>query len=822
MDDKEKEKFGVIIDKNDQNKDDQSSVAPTPDTKQEVTPSNEETSTTSENIQPEGDKINENISKEDNSNENDNNKEQEVKSESPLVENTTQRTEEKKEHQVIHKKDGRLHIYVRQDKYKGELKSKNWVGRLYIDGKQKISSSGTPDLEKAIPILEKWFDDVHAQKEKEQKELEQKSTQETDKQTQPQNLETTSKETIATDTTLQTKKDDVPLQETVNKEAVETKTELENNTSLNQTEITNSEEQSKVKNFLNKFKDIKFKAPSFGKKDSSSPKMSFNKNKVKEKFNNFLKSRLGKKTAQGEEIVGVEITNKEIRLTQISSNKANQWVLERFYVHPINLPEDAAIVDHEQKVGDELNVALQKSKITTPNAAIAIPVTNAIIRVVTAPLMNDEELKKAIDTNSLWENLVQLTDNLDDYSIFHQVINRNSKDNTMDILFVASKLSDVNAYSAIAKKAGLNPVIIDVKCFTLKNAHDNSKFKTITEKNASAILEIGLEENYLMIIHNNTPIITDVFLRQPEKDLMNSIDGGAVNNESDAVIRRYAMQIKQALADYEGKYESKITNLQIVSSLKNIQHIIPSFKKNLPNLGFNLFDPLDGVAIPSYNAEKTTLENRSNLASVLGLAYRKLDVFGYYKFVTAVKNINLLPNREAIRQKGRLKFLSGFAAKGLAGGIAALYLILIVLSFFQYNSNKDKLVNFDQVQMEYDQENAKFSKLIKRKREIDKSLELGKQISSNQIESYRALAQITRSVPLRVNFTKMKFDGTNTVIIEGVAFSDQDILNFISNLNAKPLIEQASLANMTVNTESGGTGSNNKKGFTINCILKAN
>ena len=54
--------------------------------------------------------------------------------------------EEKKEHEVIHKKDGRLHIYVRQDKYKGELKSKNWVGRLYKDGKQKIYSSGTPNF----------------------------------------------------------------------------------------------------------------------------------------------------------------------------------------------------------------------------------------------------------------------------------------------------------------------------------------------------------------------------------------------------------------------------------------------------------------------------------------------------------------------------------------------------------------------------------------------------------------------------------------------------------------------------------------------------
>ena len=65
--------------------------------------------------------------------------------------------------------------------------------------------------------------------------------------------------------------------------------------------------------------------------------------------------------------------------------------------------------------------------------------------------MKDEELQKAIETNSLWENLVQLTDNLDDYSIFHQVINRNQKENTMDILFVASKLADINNYTSIIK-----------------------------------------------------------------------------------------------------------------------------------------------------------------------------------------------------------------------------------------------------------------------------------------------------------------------------------------------------------------------------------
>jgi len=817
MDDKEKEKFGVIIDKNDQNKDDQSSVAPTPDTKQEVTPSNEETSTTSENIQPEEDKINKNISKEDNLNENDNNKEQEVKSESPLVENTTQRTEEKKEHQVIHKKDGRLHIYVRQDKYKGELKSKNWVGRLYIDGKQKISSSGTPDLEKAIPILEKWFDDVHAQKEKEQKELDQKSTQETDKQTQPQNLETTSNETIATDTTLQTKKDDVPLQETVNKETVETKTELENNTSLNQTEITNSEEQSKVKNFLNKFKDIKFKAPSFGKKDSSSPKMSFNKNKVKEKFNNFLKSRLGKKTAQGEEIVGVEITNKEIRLTQISSNKANQWVLERFYVHPINLPEDAAIVDHEQKVGDELNVALQKSKITTPNAAIAIPVTNAIIRVVTAPLMNDEELKKAIDTNSLWENLVQLTDNLDDYSIFHQVINRNSKDNTMDILFVASKLADINNYTNIIKNSGLNPVIIDVKCFALKSAVDqiNQISNKTEDTNFTAMLEFGLDENYVMILYNNNPIITDIFLRgQDRKILKESQD----QEEKDALVRRFMTQVKQAVQDFETKYEKRVRNIKVVSNLENVEDYLSSFRKTLVNTGFNLFDPFEGLKIPQQLESKINLTNRSYFSTTVGLAFRKLDVFGYYKFVTAVKNINLLPNREGMIKQKKMKAFSNFAYKGFVGAVVGVYLILFTLAFWNIYNYNNKLKLYDTVVTEHTSKSNQLAKVSKELKKMTTTLKLSNSLKSNKDLSYRILAQIASSVPSRVKFDLVEYDGKKLVSITGIAAGDNDILQLIRNLQSKKLITQASLSSMKMPRVKAGDQT--MKGFKVFVKIK--
>src|SRR6056300_1692836 len=100
--------------------------------------------------------------------------------------------------ETIHKKNGRLHIYVRQDKYKGELKSHNWVGRTYINGKQKVSSSGTTNLEEAIPILEKWFDDLQIQKHEAKPEIDQSLDQKIEEKQDspiPSLLETQSKET---------------------------------------------------------------------------------------------------------------------------------------------------------------------------------------------------------------------------------------------------------------------------------------------------------------------------------------------------------------------------------------------------------------------------------------------------------------------------------------------------------------------------------------------------------------------------------------------------------------------------------------------------
>ncbi len=714
------------------------------------------------------------------------------------IENNESSTEEKKEHEVIHKKDGRLHIYVRQDKYKGELKSKNWVGRLYIEGKQKISSSGTPNLEEAIPILEKWFDDVHANKGKEEA-----AQQETPVVTTEQPSATTEQTTTPVEAT-------TPAPETPPVEKTPEAVAVKNVTTP--TEETKTTEPKSVTSIFDKLKSFKFKKPSFGSGDKT-PKISA-KGKIdfKGKLEGFFKSKLGKSTAQGEEIVGVEITNKEIRLSQISSNKANQWVLENFFVHKVDLPEDAAVLDNADKLGGELSVALQKAKIKTPNAAIAIPVTSAIIRVVTAPLMKDEELQKAIETNSLWENLVQLTDNLDDYSIFHQVINRNQKDNTMDILFVASKLSDINSYTSIIKSGGLNPVIIDVKCFALKSAVDqiNQISRKAEDANLTAVLEFGLDENYLMILYDNNPIITDIFLRGQDRKILTESQN---QEEIEGLVRRYTTQVKQAVQDFETKYEKRIRNIKVVSDLNNLENYLSSFRKNLVNIGFAPFDPLDGLKIPQQIEERINISNRSYLSTVIGLAFRKLDVFGYYKFVTAVKNINLLPDRQGMFKKKKMKAISNFAFKGLAGAIAAIYIILFSLSFWNIHSYNKKLENYAQVQLLHGKKGKEFQIVSKELKLITTALKLSNSLTSNKDLSYRILAQIASSVPKRVKFNSVDYNGKRSVVIQGIAASDQDILKFIENLGKQKLIEQASLSSMKLPSYKAGQVS--MKGFRV-------
>ena len=222
------------------------------------------------------------------------------------------------------------------------------------------------------------------------------------------------------------------------------------------------------------------------------------------------------------------------------------------------------------------------------------------------------------------------------------------------------------------------------------------------------------------------------------------------------------------------------------------------------NVGFNLFDPIEGLKVPQQFEQQINLENRSYLATPVGLAFRKLDVFGYYKFVTAAKNINLLPNRKSMFQQKKMKAISSFAFKGLAGGIAALYLVLFSLSFWNIHSYNKKLKDYSNVVKIHKEKSAELKKVSKELQLIETTLKLSSTLKSNKELTYRILAQIASSVPARLKFDQVDYNGGRMITIQGIAASDQDILKFIDNLGKQELVEQASLSSMRLPRSTQG------------------
>tara|TARA_Y100000758_G_C16062172_1_gene424997 strand:- start:1746 stop:2711 length:966 start_codon:yes stop_codon:yes gene_type:complete len=319
-----------------------------------------------------------------------------------------------------------------------------------------------------------------------------------------------------------------------------------------------------------------------------------------------------------------------------------------------------------------------------------------------------------------------------------------------------------------------------------------------------------------MILYENNPIITDIFIRGQDRNTLLKSDN---QEEMDALVRRYMTQVKQAIQDFESKYEKRIRSLRVVSNLKNVNTYLGNFRKNLVNTAFNLFDPVKEVQVPAQIKERVNIENRSYLATVIGLAFRKLDVFGYYKFVTAVKNINLLPNRQSMIAKKKAKVFSNFAFKGVVGAVAGIYIILFGLSFWQMHSLNKKLSGYDQVVQEHGLKTIEKAKYAKEVGIIVKSLKLSQSIKSNKKFSFRILAQIASAVPKRVKFNSINYNGSDQVIIIGLAANDEDILKLINNLNSKKLILQASLASMMM-PEGGDAGKPKMKGFKIACVVE--
>ena len=521
---------------------------------------------------------------------------------------------------------------------------------------------------------------------------------------------------------------------------------------------------------------------------------------------------LSKYSVQQEEVVGVDIGPSGIRLLQLSQTEKEEWIVEKLTARHVDRVEDIKV--SQGPFVEAIKIGLESGKFTTTNAAVSLPVSSSIVKVIAMPLMSDLEMKNAIEFNSLWENLTQLPGTIDEYSIFHQVIRKDSSSNMMDVLFVASKLSDVNAYIDIVTQAGLQPVVLDVKCFALRNAFETMALPNIAQK-PMAILEIGSHENYLLVLKGDDPFVSDLFLSNADKAVL-----AVKQNDTLAlapIIDRYILQIRQNLTAYQNRFKSdKVDSIFIVTDTPNSDMINKVLSEKLTDLTVVNFNPFSKMQIPDNVQSKIDAEeNNSSFAAVTGLATRKLDIFGYYQKVTGVKNINLLPNREGVKSSIKNKFISGIFAIGISIAVIVFGIYAFSSYYFQSSSNQEALSDYDMLKMEIEQLQGQYSALMSEKDKINEQLKLSETATTNQNIAAKVLREIAYQAGFNIVLTNLDFNGQEKYEVKGEALSDADVIKYITRVKETGLFENVVLEKSSLAQE----GSTIKK-FVVKLIIK--
>jgi type IV pilus assembly protein PilN len=525
---------------------------------------------------------------------------------------------------------------------------------------------------------------------------------------------------------------------------------------------------------------------------------------------------LSKYSIKQEDVVGVDITPNFIRVAQLSEN-SDGWLLEKMGFKQV---AEAASLDNIRDSQDDyvqkLRELILSANLETANAAISIPITSAIVRTVTMPLMSDEEIESAIQYDSLWNNILQLEEKLEEYSIFWQVIRRNTAENTMELLFVASKLSEINQYVQIATRAGLNPVVVDVRCFAIRNALKAQKGKA---QGTTALIEFGPNENYVLIVTDDTPFIYDIYISEADRLLIES--GQLEGDQGDRLYDRFAGQVLQAFRAYEIKLGKKlIDQVLLVSPIRDKSDLLGQMRKVLDGYHIDLFDPLADLQVPiNLNEVIDSEPNVSVFTSAVGLAVRKVDIFGYYKYVTGVNNVNLLPNRDVVKQIERKKILSKVGIIASALVVAIFIFGTFLYQYFFNNTLANQYQTAVQIEKQVQLKEASLAALKAQKAKYSQMLDASKEFKSNQASNYQLLSAVNQVVPGGVWFTNIDFSSPNSLVIKGDASSDQVIVSFIERLQKLPMIEKASLQNMTLNAGPVQRKGGGAKQFEVRCIV---
>jgi len=214
-------------------------------------------------------------------------------------------------------------------------------------------------------------------------------------------------------------------------------------------------------------------------------------------------------------LLGIDISSTSVKLVELSQSDSGYRV-ESLAVEPlpVNAVTEKNIQDVEA-VGETLVKALKKSGSKSKLAALAVPGSSVITKVITMPAsLSDSEMESQIELEA--DQYIPYP--LEEINLDFQVLGETrGNPDTVDVLLAASRSENVEMRTAVAEIAGLTAKIIDVEAYTIEKTADllTPKTEPVSDEEQEeaapfviAILDIGATMTSLNVVENGELIYT--------------------------------------------------------------------------------------------------------------------------------------------------------------------------------------------------------------------------------------------------------------------------------------------------------------------------
>jgi len=201
-------------------------------------------------------------------------------------------------------------------------------------------------------------------------------------------------------------------------------------------------------------------------------------------------------------IVGLDIGSHAVKLVAMKPQRGDDpFLLTHFGI--AELPSESIVEGAVVRPGDVADVIrelLANNKIKGSRIATAVSGHAVIVRRVTMPRMDEEELRESI----VWEAEEYIPFDVDDVNLDFAILDENEEANEMDVVLVAAKRDRIDEFMSVIEEAGRQPVVVDVDAFALQNAFENAYPERQHED--VALLNLGASVINAAVLEEGRPV----------------------------------------------------------------------------------------------------------------------------------------------------------------------------------------------------------------------------------------------------------------------------------------------------------------------------